>query len=94
MTISLNDVKFDLLKIIEPSDGLLEQGKAYPVRKLFIAYLSDLQKDRLIYDFSIDTANRENAITFDINIRMTQYRSPKKLKIHVGTFTQPWCAVT
>ena len=91
MTISLNDVKFDLLKIIEPWDGVLAEGESYPVRKLFIAYLNDLQKERAIYDFSIDTVNRDNAITFDVNIRMTQYRSPKKLKIHVGTFRMPWC---
>lgn len=88
-TVSLNDIKFDLLKIIEPYDGFLETGKPRPVRHLFIQYLNDLQKEKLIYDFSIDTADRDNAITFDVNVRMSPTRSPKKLKIHVGVFT-PW----
>lgn len=89
-TISLNDIKFDLLKIIEPWDGLLEAGNPKPVRGLFNAYLSDLQKEKLIYDYSIDTSDRENAFTFDVNIKMSPTRSPKKLKIHVGVFTAPW----
>lgn len=91
MTVSLNDIKFDLLKIIEPWDGLLSEGKSSPVRRLFVTYLNDLQKDRSIADFAIDTSNRENAVTFDINIRMAIGRSPKKLKIHVGTYQHPWC---
>jgi hypothetical protein len=91
MAISLNDIKYDLLKIIEPWDGALEVGKPRPVRSLFIAYLNDLQRDKLIYDFSVDVADRDNAFTFDINVKMAPNRSPKKLKIHVGTFTQPWC---
>lgn len=89
--ISLNDIKYDLLKIIEPWDGKLETGNPRPVRTLFIRYLNDLQKEKLLFDFSIDVSDRLNAVTFDINIRMSAYRSPKKLKIHVGNFTKPWC---
>ncbi len=89
-TISLNDIKYDLLKIIEPWDGLLEANNPRPVRSLFIQYLNDLQKEKLVYDFSIDTTDRENAVTFDVNVRMSPTRSPKKLKIHVGMFTHPW----
>lgn len=93
-SISLNDIKYDLLKIMEPWDCILEKEKPRPVRSLFVAYLNDLQKDKLIYDFSIDTSDRENAFTFDVNIRMSAIRSPKKLKIHVGTFKLPWCNAT
>lgn len=89
-TISLNDIKFDLLKIIEPWDGLLENNKPRPVKRLFLSYLEDLQKSKLIYDFSVDTSDRENSITFDVNIKMSANRSPKKLKIHVGCYTHPW----
>jgi hypothetical protein len=89
--ISLNDIKYDLLKIIEPWDGVMEKHNPRPVRHLFIRYLNDLQKEKMLYDFSIDTANRENAVTFDVNIRISPTRSPKKLKIHVGAFTPPWC---
>lgn len=88
--ISLNDIKYDLLKIIEPWDGILEENNPKPVRGLFIAYLNDLQKEKMIYDFSIDTTSRDNAFTFDVNIKMSPTRSPKKLKIHVGVFTAPW----
>ncbi len=88
--ISLNDIKFDLLKIIEPWDGSLERNNPRPVRSLFNAYLNDLQKEKMIYDFSVDTSDRGNAFTFDVNIRMSPTRSPKKLKIHVGIFTEPW----
>ena len=90
--ISLNDIKFDLLKIIEPWDGRLESNNPRPVRKLFIAYLNDLQKEKSIYDFSIDTTDRASAFTFDVNVRMSPTRSPKKLKIHVGIFSHPWVA--
>ena len=89
--ITLNDIKFDLLKIIEPYDGILEAGKPRPVRHLFVQYLRDLQKEKLIYDFGIDTTDRDTAITFDVNIRLAPNRSPKKLKIHVGIFQAPWC---
>jgi len=89
-TISLNDIKYDLLRIIEPWDGMLEKNSTKPVRRLFIQYLNDLQKEKMIYDFSIDTSNRESAVTFDVNLRLSPGRSPKKLKIHVGMFTYPW----
>jgi hypothetical protein len=89
--ISLNDIKFDLLKIIEPWDGVLESTNPRPVRQLFIAYLNDLQREKMIYDFAIDTSERPAAFTFDINVRMGPTRSPKKLKIHIRAFTQPWC---
>lgn len=89
-SISINDIKYDLIKIIEPWDGILETYDPRPVRRLFVAYLNDLQKERKLYDFSIDTTNRDNAITFDVSIRMGPTRGPKKLKIHVGTYTHPW----
>ena len=88
--ISLNDIKYDLLKIIEPWDGALSPDKPHPIRGQFVAYLQDLQKENMIHDFSVDTSNRENAITFDVHVRIAAHRSPKKLKIHVGTFEYPW----
>lgn len=89
--ITVNDIKYDLLKIIEPYDGQLEPNNARPVRYLFVQYLRDLQKEKMIYDFSIDVTNRDAAITFDVIIRLAPNRSPKKLKIHVGLFRLPWC---
>lgn len=88
--ININDVKYDLLKIIEPWDGILEEGKSEPVYRLFSAYLNDLRKFGKIKDFTISTTDRETAITFDVAVKFSIDRSPKKLKIHVGTFQFPW----
>ena len=51
--ININDVKYDLLKIIEPWDGILEEGKSDPVYRLFVSYLNDLRKFGKIKDFTI-----------------------------------------
>lgn len=88
--LSFNDIKFDLLKIIEPWDGRLEETKTEPVYGLFTKYLTDLKDKKSIYNFSIETTDRGNAITFDVFIQRHQNRSPKKFKIHVGTFQYPW----
>ena len=88
--ININDVKFDLLKIIEPWDGILEQNQSGPVYKLFSAYLSDLRREHKIREFTITSTNRDTAITYDVAVKFSADRSPKKLKIHVGTFQFPW----
>ena len=87
--ISVNDIKYDLLKIIEPYDGIMEENNPKPVYDLFLSYLKDLKK-RSIYNFSIDTSSRVNAITFDICVQRSAARAPKKFKIHVGKFQHPW----
>jgi hypothetical protein len=81
--ISINDIKWDLIKIIEPHDGRL-------VNNLFTSYLKDLQKERKIQDYNIVSSLRDTAITYDIAIKLNADRSPKKLKIHVGTYQSPW----
>ena len=90
--ISINDIKWDLIKIIEPHDGLLESqehgGKI--VYKLFNAYLRDLMHERKIQDYSIVSTMRDTAFTYDIAVKVSADRSPKKLKIHVGTYQSPW----
>ena len=90
--ISINDIKWDLIKIIEPHDGRLEnkQDGTKIVNNLFTVYLRDLQKERKIQDFSVVSSLRDTAITYDIAIKLNADRSPKKLKIHVGTFQPPW----
>jgi hypothetical protein len=87
---NINDVKYDLLKIIEPWDGVLEQRQSGPVYKLFSAYLSDLRAEGKIREYSIYSTDRDTAITYDVNIKFSADRSPKKLRIHVGTFQFPW----
>ena len=51
---------------------------------VFNSYLGDLRRSYKIYSFEIADTEKENAITFDIQIKMQKDRSPKKLKIHVG----------
>jgi|TARA_B110000858_G_scaffold69640_1_gene80914 hypothetical protein len=86
--VSINDIKWDLIKIIEPHDGVLAttEGSDRLVRHLFIRYLSDLKYSGLLSDFNIRSQIRNNAITYDVSVKMSQERSDKKLKIHVGVY--------
>ena len=90
--ISINDIKNDLIKIIEPYDGRLEgkAGSEKRVERLFKTYLVDLTKSRQIQDFNIVSSVRDTAVTYDVNVKINAERSPKKLKIHVGIFQLPW----
>lgn len=93
-TISINDIKWDLLKIIEPWDGVLMQNQWKPIFNLFNAYLDDLKNAGNIREYSVIYSTRDNSITYDVNIKINMERSPKKLKIHVGTFMHPWVSKT
>lgn len=82
---TLQDIKYDLLKIIAPHDGYMYNNKdTAKVRSLFNSFLGDLKKGYKIREYEIRDTEKENAITFDIEIRIHKDRSPKKLKIHVG----------
>ena len=89
--ISLQDIKFDLLKIIEPYDGVLYGETTYKlVTDLFEKYLNDLKFSRLIADYTMIHTERENSITLDVAVKLSADRSPKKLKIHVGLYKSNW----
>ena len=90
--ISINDIKWDLIKIIEPWDGILENKpeSEQTVLTLFKSYLGDLVKQYKIQDFTIVGSIRDTAITYDVAVKIAADRSPKKLKIHVGIFQPPW----
>ena len=84
---SIQNIKYDLLKIIEPYDGYMFNRKDTDrVRALFLSYLSDLRNSKRINEYHIYSIIKENAITFDVSIKLHKDRSAKKLKIHVGTF--------
>lgn len=84
-TYALQDIKYDLLKIITPYDGYMFNHKdTDKVKSLFTSFLDDLRKAYKIREFDIQTTDKENAITFDVIVRIHKDRSPKKLKIHVG----------
>lgn len=86
--VSINDIKWDLIRITEPYDGILatNAGSEKTVRSLFNSYLSDLKYTRRITEYSIQSQIRETAITYDVSIKMSEERSAKKLKIHVGVY--------
>jgi len=89
--ISLQDIKFDLLKIIEPYDGVLYGETTYVlVTNLFDKYLGDLKNWRMIADYTIASTERDNSITLDVAVKLSADRSPKKLKIHVGLYKSNW----
>jgi hypothetical protein len=89
--ISMDNIKYDLLKIAEPYDGVMFEGSGYLVNDLFAAYLNDLQDGNLIYSWSIpEEQYKENSVTYDIIVQLTEDRSPKKLKIHVGVYKSKW----
>ena len=82
---NINDIKYDLLKIIAPYDGYMYNEKeTEKLLSVFGSYLGDLKRSFKIFSFEIENTEKENAITFDIQIKMQKDRSPKKLKIHVG----------
>lgn len=86
----INNIKYDLLKIIEPWDGILSVRQTGTVYHLFNAYLRDLRREGMIREYNIDSSVRDTAITYDVSIKFNTDRSPKRLKIHVGTFQYPW----
>ena len=82
---NLQDIKFDLLKIMKPYDGyMFNQTDTDTVKNLYNKFLQDLKTAHKIYDFTISSTDKENAVTFDIAVQIHKDRTPKKLKIHVG----------
>ena len=82
---TLQDIKHDLLKIIEPYDGYMFNEKDTDrVTHLFKAFLGDIRQARKIFSYEIESTDKDNAVTFDISIKIHRDRTPKKLKIHVG----------
>lgn len=89
--ININDIKYDLLKIAEIHDGLLQDGLGELPVHYFNAYLSDMRNLNWIYDYQIsDITLKEQSYTYDINIQVTRDRTPKKLKVHVGLYKSAW----
>jgi hypothetical protein len=89
--IHINDIKYDLLKIAEMYDGILQDGLGHMAADMFQNYLSDLRADRWIYGYEItEVVLKEQSYTYDVSIQITGDRTPKKLKIHVGLYKSAW----
>ncbi len=90
--IGLQNIKYDLIKISEPYDGLLwEDNTADIVNRLMRSYLSDLIKNRYIVKYDIEYTRNENvSYTFDVGIQLESNRTSKKIKVHVGIYKSNW----
>ena len=89
--VHINDVKYDLLKIAEIYDGILQDGLGYLAADMFSKYLEDLKKDNWIHGYEIsEIVLKEHSYTYDVNVQITNDRTPKKLKIHVGLYKSVW----
>ena len=89
--ININDIKYDLLKIAELFDGILQEGLGHLPADLFQAYLSDLRGEKWIHDYDVSEITlKEQSYTYDVSVQITNDRTPKKLKIHVGLYKSPW----
>ena len=89
--ININDIKYDLLKIAEMYDGILQDGLGHLAADMFSKYLNDMKEGRWIHDFEIsEMVLKEQSYTYDVNVQITGDRTPKKLKIHVGLYKSAW----
>ena len=89
--ININDIKYDLLKIAEMYDGVLQDGLGYLPADMFLAYLSDMRADRWIHSYEVsEIMLKDHSYTYDVGIQITNDRTPKKLKIHVGLYKSAW----
>jgi hypothetical protein len=89
--IHINDIKYDLLKIAEMYDGVLQDGLGHLAADMFQNYLSDLRADEWIHDYEVSNiVLKEQSFTYDVSIQITRDRTPKKLKIHVGLYKSAW----
>jgi hypothetical protein len=88
--IAISDIKYDLLKIIEPYDGIITKNNARIVERKFVSYLDDLKKETAIKEFNITFSQKNESIMYDVGVKLSTEKSPKKLKIYVSTFSYPW----
>jgi len=86
-TFNIQDIKYDLLKIIQPHDGyMVTKKQTQQVERLFKSYLGDLQGSYKIREYEVSATEKSNAVTFDVSVKIHRDRAPKRLKIHVGRY--------
>lgn len=95
--LNINHIKFDLLKISELYDGVLDENLGHLPLEFYNQYLTDLVKDRYIFGYTIDTpemrtheASGDRSFTYTINVQSGAERASKALKIHVGFYKSAW----
>jgi len=86
--IHINDIKYDLLKVAEPWDGIMCEGIEQRPLQLFRAYLKDLVEAGIINSFDLPGyETKDTSITYDVVVQITKDRTPKRIKIHVGLYS-------
>ena len=91
MSLSINDIKYDLLKIAEIHDGVLQDGLGHLASNMFSRYLDDMKDMGHVFAYEItDVVLKEQSYTYDVNVQIAEDRTPKKLKIHVGLYKSLW----
>lgn len=89
--IHINDIKYDLLKVAEPWDGVMFEGIEQRPLHLFRCYLQDLVSARMINSFDLPGHEvKDTSITYDVVVQITRDRTPKRIKIHVGLYKSAW----
>lgn len=95
--LNLSHIKFDLLKISDLYDGVLDENMAMLPTKFYESYLKDLVRDGMIHEYRIEapelrqheeTGNR--SFTYTFHVQSTSDRTAKVLKIHVGLYKSAW----
>lgn len=85
------NIDYDLAKIVEPWDGILQSNQSGPVYHLIKSYFLDLKYSGMIKEFSLRSSSRQKHIVYDINVRFTNDKTKfKKFKVYVSTFQYPW----
>ena len=85
--IHINDIKYDLLKVAEPWDGIMCEGIEQRPLQLFRSYLKDLVEAGIINSFDLPGyETKDTSITYDVVVQITRDRTPKRIKIHVGLY--------
>jgi len=99
--LNINHIKFDLLKISELYDGVLNENLGHLPLEFYNQYLTDLVKGNYIFGYTIDApemrtheASGDRSFTYTINVQSGAERASKALKIHVGLYKSAWCRET
>lgn len=99
--LNINHIKFDLLKISELYDGVLNENLGHLPLEFYNQYLTDLVKSNYIFGYTIDApemrtheASGDRSFTYTINVQSGAERASKALKIHVGFYKSAWCRET
>lgn len=90
MSISVDFLRYDLNKVIEPWNGILQGNQGKVPYKLMAAYLSDIRRSGDIHEFRIKSHRNSTAIVFEISIKIAGDKGFTNVKVPVETFRYPW----